>query len=88
MILKQFGVTHIALVSQAWHLPRAITHFGNAGLKILPAPIGFNAKLEIWLEQFLPQAGGMSASSRAIQEWLGVFTQLSASGLRQLLSPS
>jgi uncharacterized SAM-binding protein YcdF (DUF218 family) len=87
-ILKQFGITHIALVSQAWHLPRAITHFENAGLKVLPAPTGFNAEPEISLEQFLPQASALSASSRAIQEWLGVFIQFSVSGLRHLLVPS
>lgn len=73
-LLKDAGVSRIALVSHAWHLPRAVYLFEHAGLKVIPAPTGFQTS-EFSLFDFLPNAGAIASSSRAIYEWLGILVQ-------------
>ena len=71
-LLKGAGISRIALISQAWHLPRARSHFENAGIEVIPAPTGFNSATDVALENLLPQAAALSVSARAILEWLGI----------------
>ena len=70
-ILKQHGVTHIALVSQAWHLPRAKTLFEKQGLNVTPAPTGYTTGEQHTIGQWLPEASALAKSSMAIKEYLG-----------------
>jgi uncharacterized SAM-binding protein YcdF (DUF218 family) len=74
-LLREEGFSRIALVSNVWHLPRAVAHFEQAGLEVLPAPMGFSVAQEVSLSDFLPHAGALAGSSRAIQEWLGKLVQ-------------
>jgi len=74
-LLREAGLSRIALVSNVWHLPRAVAHFEQAGLEVLPAPLGFNVAQEVSLSDFLPHAGALAGSSRALQEWLGRMSQ-------------
>jgi uncharacterized SAM-binding protein YcdF (DUF218 family) len=39
--LKQAGIDSVFLVTHAWHMPRAKMAFQNAGLRVVPAPLGF-----------------------------------------------
>jgi uncharacterized SAM-binding protein YcdF (DUF218 family) len=70
-ILKQHGLTRIALVSQAWHLPRAIKNFEQQGLTVTPAPTGFVDAEADPIAQWLPKASALDKSSMAIKEHLG-----------------
>ncbi len=74
-LLREEGFSRIALVSNVWHLPRALAHFEQAGLEVLPAPMGFSVAQAVSLADFLPHAGSLAGSSRAIQEWLGKLAQ-------------
>lgn len=74
-LLREDGLSRIALVSNVWHLPRAVAHFEQAGLEVLPAPMGFSVAREVSLSDFLPHAGALAGSSRALQEWLGRLSQ-------------
>jgi uncharacterized SAM-binding protein YcdF (DUF218 family) len=62
------------LVTSASHMPRALLIFRAQGLSPLPAPCDFhtatNARTN--LLDFLPQAGGLALSERAIYEYLGL----------------
>ena len=70
-LLKEHGVKRIALVSHAWHLPRAVANFEAVGLEVGPAPMGFSrSSVDAWA--FLPSASARAASSRALHEWLGI----------------
>ncbi|BBL57307.1 YdcF family protein [Methylomonas koyamae] len=40
-LLRQYGIDNIVLVTQAYHMPRALMAFRNAGFKVLPAPTAF-----------------------------------------------
>lgn len=71
-ILKQHGISKIALVSQAWHIPRAVRLFEQQGLKAYPAPTGFTRDdAEPWT-QWLPKASALDKSSMAIREWIAI----------------
>ena len=70
-ILKQHGIQRIALVSNAWHLPRATANFEAAGLSVVPAPMGFSLSTDDF-GALLPTASALTVSSRALHEWLGI----------------
>ncbi|WP_319245311.1 YdcF family protein [uncultured Propionivibrio sp.] len=70
-ILKRHDIQRIALVSNAWHLPRAVANFEAAGLTVVPAPMGFSVSTNDF-GGFLPSANALSVSSRVFHEWLGI----------------
>lgn len=70
-ILKAAGVTRIALVSQAWHLPRAVPLFEAEGLQVAPAPTVFVKAPEAFPWSLLPTAGALRSSYYFFHEWLG-----------------
>ena len=70
-MLQQEGVHRVALVSQAWHLPRAVREFEAAGLSVLPAPTEFASPPPDSLWAWLPRAYHLRQSTQALHEWLG-----------------
>ncbi len=68
-ILKAAGVTRIALISNGWHLPRAVPLFERQGLQVTPAPMAFSTAAPASWTGFLP--GGLGASREALHEYLG-----------------
>ena len=73
-ILKQHGITHIALVSQAWHLPRAKTLFEKQGLTVTLAGTGYSTIEQHTIAQWLPEASALNKSSMVIKEYLGALS--------------
>lgn len=67
------GIRSIALVSQAWHLPRAIALFEAQGLQVIAAPTGFSTHAPSIFARALPSVGALETSTMAIREWLGRF---------------
>ncbi|WP_104203777.1 YdcF family protein [Billgrantia saliphila] len=70
-MLRADGIDSVALVSQAWHLPRAVAEFEAAGLAVVPAPTEFTSPPPEGLEAWLPRAYHLNQSTRALNEWLG-----------------
>jgi len=70
-ILKDHGVQRIALISQAWHLPRAIALFERQGLTVYPAPTGYTNEDNEPIIRWLPKASALDKSSIALKEYLG-----------------
>lgn len=70
-LLKRDGVTRVALVTHAWHMPRAVRAFSAAGLAVSPAPTFFHREPLTPLD-FLPQAKGLNRSRDAMHEWIGM----------------
>ena len=71
-LLQAQGVRRVALVTDAWHLPRSIRAFERAGFEVLPAPTGFiAAESSLWL-QWLPSTRGLRDSTHVLREWLGL----------------
>lgn len=73
-ILAAAGVRRIYVVTHAWHMPRAIWAFVNAGFDVVPAPMGFTTlgKGEREGLGYLPSAHGLALSSLALRERLGL----------------
>jgi uncharacterized SAM-binding protein YcdF (DUF218 family) len=71
-LLRQDGIQKIALVTHAWHMPRAMEAFGKTAMQTVPAPMGFVLPNENpWLE-WLPSGQGLLASRLLLREWLGL----------------
>lgn len=73
-ILKAAGVRRIVLVTQAFHMPRAVRLFRAAGLEVVPAPTHFKAGglVPLSVNDFLPRASALHHSFYALHEWLGI----------------
>jgi uncharacterized SAM-binding protein YcdF (DUF218 family) len=70
-LLRAAGVERVLVVSQAWHLPRSVAAFEDAGLQAIPAPTGFRSWPHLDLAGLLPSARSLRESSWAIHEWIG-----------------
>ncbi|HVS12088.1 MAG TPA: YdcF family protein [Planctomycetota bacterium] len=70
-ILREHGVARIALVTQAWHMPRARSAFERAGIEVVPAPTGFRGWPDLSLSSVLPSARALRESAWAVHEWGG-----------------
>jgi len=56
-VLLPEGIKRVVVVTHAWHMPRAVWSFKNAGFEVVPAPVGFlgvdNARpLGGWMPEF------------------------------------
>lgn len=70
-ILKERGIQRIAVISQAWHLPRVIQSFEQQGLRVYPAPTGYTTKVKKVIAEWLPSASALDKSSTALKEYIG-----------------
>ncbi|WP_111415348.1 YdcF family protein [Billgrantia lactosivorans] len=70
-MLRAEGIERVAVVSQAWHLPRAVAEFESRGLAVIPAPTEFTSPPPEGLAAWLPRAYHLNQSTRALHEWLG-----------------
>jgi uncharacterized SAM-binding protein YcdF (DUF218 family) len=52
-------------------MPRAVAAFAAEGFDVVPAPTILPVAQPITIDDFVPSGGGLSASSRALHEWLG-----------------
>jgi uncharacterized SAM-binding protein YcdF (DUF218 family) len=74
-LLAGRGIGRIILVTSAIHMPRAAAAFRKAGFEVVAAPADFQTG---WGEssamfRWIPAAGALGGSSRAIREWLGLW---------------
>ena len=69
---KLLGHSRFALVSAAYHIPRAMKLFRSRGLNPIASPCAFKAKFPPpWYRYFLPDAEALFNSQLAIHEYLG-----------------
>lgn len=73
-LLRNEGVTHIVLVTQALHMRRATEAFHAQHFHILAAPTLFaNERLDLHrLSSWLPSPSAMAVVRYACHEWLGI----------------
>ena len=71
-LLKTAGIRRIYLVSQVWHLPRAIPEFEREGFTVVPAGIGYQPKGPATLFDVLPNPNALVSSYYAFHEWIGL----------------
>ncbi|MEQ1663681.1 MAG: YdcF family protein [Thiobacillus sp.] len=71
-LLKADDIQHIALVTHAWHLRRAVPLFEAHGLHVTPAGTQFSRTDIDGLLDFVPAPAGLRDSTFALHEWLGI----------------
>jgi len=70
-LLQPERLTTVVLVSQAWHLPRALWAFERVGLRALPWPAPRAVLHADAATDFLPNTAALEDSFRALHELIG-----------------
>jgi uncharacterized SAM-binding protein YcdF (DUF218 family) len=64
---------HIALVTSAWHMPRARMAFERRGMTVVAEPADYRTARRLWsLEGWLPTAEALDASALIAHETIGI----------------
>ncbi len=72
-ILSAVGIDRIVLVTQAYHMPRALRQFTQVGFQVLPAPMGFmSSQEESDVFSFIPSARALQKNFLLLHEQLGM----------------
>jgi uncharacterized SAM-binding protein YcdF (DUF218 family) len=84
-LLKADGIHRIILVTHATHMWRSVKEFTEAGLEVVPAPVGMLANRDPGLLRYLPNPDSLIRSYIASYELLGepVREFLAASHIRR-----
>jgi uncharacterized SAM-binding protein YcdF (DUF218 family) len=70
-LLKADGVHRIILITHATHMWRSVQEFTDAGIEVVPAPVGIIFKRQPSIWRYVPSADGLLRSYGAINELLG-----------------
>lgn len=70
-LLAAEGITRVALVTHAWHMPRARACFEHEGLEVLAAPMGGHGAPLRGVDPWLPSAPALARTRLALHEWIG-----------------
>jgi uncharacterized SAM-binding protein YcdF (DUF218 family) len=70
-ILLPEGVNTVYLVTDGWHMRRAMIAFRRAGLQVVPAPVALSLRPTPIAADFLPNARSWHETYYAAHEWLG-----------------
>jgi uncharacterized SAM-binding protein YcdF (DUF218 family) len=69
--LRQQGIGSVYVVTQAWHMRRAIEAFDGTGITVTAAPTRFDRPPVPVAGDFVPEVGSWRASYYAMHEWIG-----------------
>lgn len=61
----------VALVTSAYHMPRAVESFRNVGLEVVPYPTDFKQDKRYNFYSFIPRMNVLHDSNKALREHLG-----------------
>jgi uncharacterized SAM-binding protein YcdF (DUF218 family) len=68
-VLKAAGITRIALVTDAIHMPRSRRAFQRSGLEVIAAPTAFAGQRPFQPGQLVPGVAALHLSNMALREW-------------------
>lgn len=71
-LLARDGVQRIVLVTQSWHMPRALPFFAQTGLQVLPGSTGYVRYDGQGLVLWLPSGVAMQEAHQALRELVGM----------------
>ena len=71
-ILQHHHIHSIFLVTNAWHMRRAVLAFERAGLKVTPAPTGYvRFPASLYFYRLLPIQEALDLTQKALNEYFG-----------------
>jgi len=68
--LKAAGITRVALVTDAMHMPRSRRALERAGLQVIACPTNYAGQGSFRPSQFVPGIAALHLSNNALREWL------------------
>lgn len=72
-ILNDLKLTHVLLVTNAFHMKRAMTLGQKTGIEWYPVPTGHEApNVPLGIESFIPRLGFIRDTNRALKEMVGL----------------
>jgi uncharacterized SAM-binding protein YcdF (DUF218 family) len=71
-ILREHGIQKAALVTEAYHMPRATLCLRKQGVTVVPAPTGFLTPVTYQWTDFIPRTGALSVMDIVVHEWVGL----------------
>ncbi|MFN8058238.1 MAG: YdcF family protein [Vicinamibacterales bacterium] len=72
-LLQPLGMTRIALVTEAFHMPRSVAVFVHQGFDVVPAPFNHHTERSDWsVRDLTPAARHAATVSLVLHEWLGL----------------
>jgi uncharacterized SAM-binding protein YcdF (DUF218 family) len=66
----------VALVTSAYHMPRAVLAFTRAGVSTVPAPTDYKSQSGVAFNESLPNWDSLASCFKALHEYLGVVEYL------------
>jgi uncharacterized SAM-binding protein YcdF (DUF218 family) len=84
-LLEAAGIHRILLVTATTHMRRSVHEFTDAGVEVVPAPVGLLAERDTGVSRYVPNPSALLRSHLAIYEMLGepVRALLTATHLRR-----
>lgn len=70
-MLRSEGIGSALVVSQGWHLPRALEAFARLGFDASPAPVRLEAAPDFVTTDVIPRVDHLVESWYGIREWVG-----------------
>jgi uncharacterized SAM-binding protein YcdF (DUF218 family) len=71
-MLKADGIQRVVVVTQAWHMPRAVWSFEHAGLTVVAGPVGFmGVDQDTPLGGWLPESRAFWRNAQLLNEAVG-----------------
>jgi uncharacterized SAM-binding protein YcdF (DUF218 family) len=70
-LLERDGIGRILLVTHSTHMVRAVQEFTDAGIQVLPAPMGVHSARDHAITEYFPHPDALPHSYTAIYELLG-----------------
>lgn len=73
-MLEKNGITEVFLVTNAWHMLRAVQVFNKYGIKVIPVPVLSNIEdnSKITISHFIPSANNLLNSAIFFHEYIGI----------------
>lgn len=72
-LARRNGIREVLLVTSAVHMPRASLLFRSEGIEVVPVPVPESKLGTGWKERWLPSAGALWRSGRALKEYAALF---------------
>jgi uncharacterized SAM-binding protein YcdF (DUF218 family) len=70
--MRPDAIRRVAVVTDSWHMPRALYYFRAAGFDVVPAPTGYPQVSRNPILEWLPSADGLMLSRQILREWLAL----------------